>query len=72
MHGGRGFAHSRKAAEGNLDIANLDPVAVDVNLTGPYLMTREVVAQMLERDVRPALIVNISSISGAGNAGQSN
>jgi 3-oxoacyl-[acyl-carrier protein] reductase len=45
---------------------------IDVNLTGPYLMTREVVAQMLERDVRPALIVNISSISGAGNAGQSN
>ena len=45
---------------------------IDVNFTGPYLVTREVVAQMLERDVRPGLVVNISSISGAGNAGQSN
>jgi 3-oxoacyl-[acyl-carrier protein] reductase len=45
---------------------------IDVNLTGPYLMTREVVAQMLERAVSPGLIVNISSISGAGNVGQSN
>ncbi|MDH3605102.1 MAG: SDR family oxidoreductase [Candidatus Tectomicrobia bacterium] len=45
---------------------------LDVNLTGPYLMTREIAAYMLEHEVRPGLIVNISSITGAGNPGQSN
>jgi Dehydrogenases with different specificities (related to short-chain alcohol dehydrogenases) len=45
---------------------------IDTNLTGPYLMARETVATMIERDVRPGLVVNISSITGAGNAGQCN
>ena len=44
---------------------------LDVNLTGAYLLTREVVAHMLEHQ-RKGVIVNISSISGAGNIGQSN
>lgn len=45
---------------------------IDVDLTGPFLMTREVVAQMLERKVSPGVVINISSVSRAGNMGQSN
>jgi 3-oxoacyl-[acyl-carrier protein] reductase len=45
---------------------------MNVNLTGPYLMAREVVADFMAREVKDALIVNISSISRAGNPGQSN
>lgn len=45
---------------------------LDVNLTGPYLMAREAAALMVEHDIRPALIVNISSITSGGNPGQSN
>jgi len=45
---------------------------IDTNLTGPYLMTRETVALMIEHGAGPGLVVNISSVTGAGNAGQSN
>jgi 3-oxoacyl-[acyl-carrier protein] reductase len=45
---------------------------LDTNLTGPYYLAREVAAAMLEDEVRPGLIVNISSITSAGNPGQSN
>jgi 3-oxoacyl-[acyl-carrier protein] reductase len=45
---------------------------IDVNLTGTYLMTREVVADMLTRGVKDGLIVNISSVTRSGNPGQSN
>ena len=45
---------------------------IDVDLTGPFLMTREVAAQMVERKIEPGVIVNISSVSRAGNIGQSN
>jgi 3-oxoacyl-[acyl-carrier protein] reductase len=45
---------------------------LDTNLSGPYYAAREVAAAMLEDSVRPALIVNISSITSAGNPGQSN
>jgi 3-oxoacyl-[acyl-carrier protein] reductase len=34
-------------------------------------MAREVAARMLENEVRPAVIVNISSLARSGNAGQS-
>jgi len=44
---------------------------IDVNLTGVFLCTREVAAKMIELDCQGA-IVNISSISRAGNMGQSN
>ena len=40
------------------------------NLTGTFLMAREVAALMIETK-RPGVIVNISSISRAGNPGQS-
>jgi 3-oxoacyl-[acyl-carrier protein] reductase len=45
---------------------------LDVDLTGLFLMTREVAAQMIEKEVRPGLILNLSSISRHGNIGQAN
>jgi len=44
---------------------------LDVNLTGQFLMARELAARMIERGERPGVIVNISSLARAGNAGQS-
>ena len=44
---------------------------IDVNLTGVFLCTREVAAKMVELQNK-GLIINISSISRAGNIGQSN
>jgi 3-oxoacyl-[acyl-carrier protein] reductase len=45
---------------------------IDVDLTGPFLCTREVAAYMVENDAGPGVIVNISSVSRHGNRGQSN
>ena len=44
---------------------------IDVDLTGPFLCTREVVLQMVESQT-PGVIVSISSVSRHGNRGQSN
>ena len=44
---------------------------IDVNLTGVFLCTREVAAKMIETKT-PGTIINISSISRAGNIGQTN
>ncbi|SDD90618.1 3-oxoacyl-[acyl-carrier protein] reductase [Pseudomonas koreensis] len=44
---------------------------IDVNLTGVFLCTREVAAKMIELKNSGA-IINISSISRAGNVGQTN
>src|ERR1700719_2692941 len=44
---------------------------IGVNLTGVFLCGREAAARMIERG-NGGVIVNISSISRAGNAGQSN
>jgi 3-oxoacyl-[acyl-carrier protein] reductase len=44
---------------------------IDVNLTGVFLCTREVAAKMIERKTA-GTIINISSISRAGNIGQTN
>ena len=44
---------------------------IDVNLTGVFLCTREVAAKMVELNTQGA-IINISSISRAGNVGQTN
>lgn len=43
---------------------------LDTNLTGVFLMAREVAATMIARK-NPGLIVNVSSISRKGNPGQS-
>jgi len=45
--------------------------ALDVNLTGQFLVAREVAAAMLERREPEGVIVNISSLARTGNAGQS-
>jgi len=45
---------------------------IDVNLTAPYFLAREMVADALQRQQQPALIVNVSSLSRAGNPYQSN
>jgi len=44
---------------------------IDVNLTGVFLCGREAAAKMIELNT-PGVIVNISSISQAGNMGQTN
>jgi 3-oxoacyl-[acyl-carrier protein] reductase len=43
-----------------------------VNLTGATMMVREVAAHVAEAGTKPAVIVNLSSISRHGNRGQSN
>lgn len=43
-----------------------------VDLTGPFLLTREFAARCLETGTKPAVVVNISSVSRHGNMGQSN
>ena len=45
---------------------------IDVDLTGPFLCTREFVARVIEHKNAPAAVVNISSVSRHGNPGQSN
>jgi len=45
---------------------------IDVNLTGPYFLARELVADALQRERHACVIVNISSLSRAGNPDQSN
>ncbi|OJT17623.1 hypothetical protein BO221_44470 [Archangium sp. Cb G35] len=45
---------------------------LDVNLTGPFYMAREVAAAMVESKTRPGIIINISSISRHGIVGQAN
>lgn len=53
-----------------MSLANWQAV-IDVNLTGVFLCTREVAAKMIELK-NHGTIVNISSISRAGNMGQAN
>ena len=45
---------------------------IDVNLTGATLMVRDVVARMVQKECRPGVIVNMSSLARHGNRGQSN
>ena len=45
---------------------------VEADLTGTFLMSREVGLHMVDQGVRPGVIINISSISRSGNAGQGN
>lgn len=44
---------------------------IDVNLTGVFLCGREAATQMIKNDIK-GCIINISSISRAGNMGQTN
>ncbi|MBH24219.1 MAG: short-chain dehydrogenase [Myxococcales bacterium] len=45
---------------------------IDVDLTGPFLCTREFAAKMIETGTNPSVVINISSVSRHGNMGQSN
>ena len=46
---------------------------LDVDLTGPFLCTRELSARLVDAGQGdPAVIINISSVSRAGNMGQGN
>jgi len=45
---------------------------IGVNLSGATFMARELVRRMAERETRPGVVVNISSVSRHGNRGQSN
>jgi 3-oxoacyl-[acyl-carrier protein] reductase len=54
-----------------MSLANWQKV-IDVDLTGPFLCTREFAAHCIETKTQPAVVVNISSIARYGNPGQSN
>lgn len=45
---------------------------METDLTGTFLVCREVALRMVAAGVRPAVLVSFSSISRSGNAGQSN
>lgn len=45
---------------------------INVDLTGPFLCTREFAAHMVQTGSKPSCIVNISSVARHGNVGQSN
>ena len=55
---------------GKLSLAQWQAV-IDTNLTGVFLCGREAAQRMINHDIR-GVIVNVSSISRAGNAGQTN
>ena len=55
---------------GKMDMKDWQAV-IDINLTGVFLCAREAAANMIELG-KPGVIVNISSISRAGNFGQTN
>ena len=47
-------------------------MVINVDLTGPFLCTREFAAHVIETGVPNSCVVNISSIARHGNMGQSN
>jgi 3-oxoacyl-[acyl-carrier protein] reductase len=45
---------------------------IDVDLTGPFLCTREFASHCIDSGIKDAVVVNISSVSRHGNPGQTN
>jgi 3-oxoacyl-[acyl-carrier protein] reductase len=45
---------------------------IRVNLTGATIMVRETVAEMVRRNIRPGVVISMSSVARHGNRGQSN
>jgi 3-oxoacyl-[acyl-carrier protein] reductase len=45
---------------------------IDVDLTGPFLCTRDFAVKVIESGTQDAVVVNISSIARHGNRGQTN
>ena len=63
----------RKSGEIKVMSLNQWQTVLDVDLTGPFLCTRELSAHVVEAGLNePTVVINISSISRAGNMGQSN
>ena len=65
----------RDRQSGDVKVMSLSQwqTVLDVDLTGPFLCTRELSARVVEDEYSgPAVIVNISSVSRAGNMGQGN
>ncbi|OIN23982.1 SDR family oxidoreductase [Vibrio barjaei] len=62
-----------KARDGEISKMSLDQFnsVINVNLTGTFLCGREAAVKMIETDSR-GVIINISSVSRAGNMGQTN
>lgn len=58
-------------AVSNMPKSNWDAV-IAVNLTGPFLCTREFATRAVQAGVRPGVVVNMSSVARSGNMGQSN
>jgi len=54
-----------------LSLSNWQKV-IDVDLTGPFLCTREFAAHCVATDTKPGVIISISSVSRHGNPGQTN
>jgi 3-oxoacyl-[acyl-carrier protein] reductase len=45
---------------------------IDIDLTGPFLCTREFAAKLIETGTNPGVVINMSSVARYGNRGQSN
>lgn len=58
-------------AVSNMPKANWDAVLA-VNLTGPFLCTREFATRAVQAGIKPGVVVNMSSVARSGNMGQSN
>lgn len=69
-----GMLVKRDKKTGDIRKMTLDQwnAVIAVDLTGPFLCTREFAAHCLQTDTRPAVVVNISSVARHGNMGQSN
>ena len=69
-----GLLVKRDKTSGQIKAMTLDQwqKVIDVDLTGPFLCTRELARRVVEHDVKPSVVVNISSVARYGNPGQSN
>jgi 3-oxoacyl-[acyl-carrier protein] reductase len=69
-----GLTVKRDHRSGEIRKMSLDQwqAVIDVDLTGPFLCTREFAARVIQAETRPAVIVNMSSLARQGNRGQAN
>ena len=69
-----GLLVKRDRKTGEVQTMTLDQwnAVIAVDLTGPFLCTREFAAHCVQTDTSPAVVVNISSVARHGNRGQSN
>jgi len=69
-----GLTVKRDRRTGEIRKMSLDNwrAVIDVDLTGPFLCTREFAARVIESGTKPAVIVNMSSAARHGNRGQAN